>query len=190
MDPGVFTTLFTPIFLIDVDLFTGAGKLSIYESTADDCISRRYAQVGVQIQIAQMTQAPMQSALSVVGGGVSLAGGILSMLLGGGLMGAASGILGAASGIGDGIESAFPQCSVSGSTGTMVDYFSAPKVTSTFYYQTPMDAVHNGRPLCLEKVINTLSGYIKTENAEVDIPATQEERNLIAQYMNSGFYYE
>lgn len=194
LDTSVFHTLLTPVLQIDVDLFTGAGKLAISivrsGSSDSECIARRYAQVGVQIQIAQMTQAPMQSAVSVVGGGLSLAGGLLSMLFGGGAMGAASGILGAASGIGNAIESAFPQCSVSGSTGTMVDYFSAPKVTSYFYYQTPMDVVHNGRPLCQEKVINTLSGYIKTENAEVDIPATQEERNLIAQYMNSGFYYE
>ena len=40
------------------------------------------------------------------------------------------------------------------------------------------------------RTINTLSGYILCDNADPEIPCTEEELREIVSYMNSGFYYE
>ena len=47
-----------------------------------------------------------------------------------------------------------------------------------------------GRPLCEHKVINTLSGYIKCANASIDINGLGNEKDVVNNYLNNGFYYE
>lgn len=158
---------------IRVDLFTGAGDLTILAGT--DIIGRYTCQIGIPMQLAQLTQDIQNSTVSAVGG----VGDLLTLNFGG-----------AASAVGDTINSWMPKVSVMGSTGSAIDYMSSPYVQLEFKRQTPMDAVHNGRPLCQNVTIGSLSGYIKTENAQVDLPCTQEERDTIAAYMDGGFYYE
>jgi hypothetical protein len=109
----------------------------------------------------------------------------------GGALGMLSGnFAGFISGIGNAIHDMQPKLQTSGTMGTSVDYTYSPHIVSEFRYQTPMDATHNGRPLCQNTTIGNLSGYIKTENVDVDLPCTQTERDMIAGYMDGGFYYE
>lgn len=180
---------------IEVDLFTGGGRLQVLAKDTNNNmveIERRYSNFCCPIQIAQMTTNVVDAAISTIGA----VGDALTMA---GVLGATGGaaapitggmVSGMASSVGSAVNSLMPQVNISGSTGSTVDFYGNPRVISSYYYQSPMDATHNGRPLCQQKTINTLSGYIKCENAEVALPATKEERDLIAAYMNGGFYYE
>ena len=158
---------------VTVDLFTGAGDLIIIAGL--DLIGRYTCQIGIPMQLAQLTQDIQGSVVS----GIGAVSNALNLNFGG-----------AASSIGDAINSWIPRVSATGSTGSAIDYMHSPRIQAEFRRQTPMDATHNGRPLCQNVQISTLSGYIKTENADVDLPCTQEERDTIAAYMDGGFYYE
>ena len=162
---------------VGVDLYTGSADLTISATSGGSGreIGRYTCQAGVPIQLAQTTREVMHAA-------VDFASGILSALHGN--------FGGAVSGVGNSLEAMYPKASVMGSTGSSIDYYNQPLLMSEFKLQAPMDPVHNGRPLCQNVSIGSLSGYIKTENAEVDLPCTQEERDMIAAYMDGGFYYE
>lgn len=175
IDPMPFVSSHTMQVRMQVDLFTGASKIIFANSDGSKPYNIQYGTVGVPVQLSQVSQAPMHAVIDVLGGAVAAGYG---------------NVLGFASGVASALEDLMPKAQVSGSTGSAVDFLMHPVIVSEFIYQSPMDAVHNGRPLCQNKVINTLSGYIKCENAEIDIPATQEERDAINAYMNSGFYYE
>lgn len=47
-----------------------------------------------------------------------------------------------------------------------------------------------GRPLCHDKILNTLSGYCKCNNAYIEIAGTKEEAQALINYMNGGFFIE
>lgn len=167
---------------IDIDLFTGKARLDVTAKDPNNVvatISRQYAQFCAPVVISQATQDLIGGALSAVSTGIG------AFALPGGM-----GVLGLASGINSAVNSMMPQVQTKGTTGSNIDFIGTPRVVSQFSYQAPMDDVHNGRPLCMTKTISSLSGYIKCENAEIDIPGTQAERDAINSYMNDGFYYE
>lgn len=60
------------------------------------------------------------------------------------------------------------------------------------YFNQPVeeDNTHFGRPLCKNKTINTLSGYIKVLDGDIDLACTQQERDQIKNYLEGGFFYE
>lgn len=174
IDSRYFTASHSLVIYVKVDFFTGMGRLILSNGTGDK-IMEVSTQVGVPIQLSQFTENyadPVVSALDFVGNILTLD------------------FAGAASNVESAAQSAMPKMMITGSTGSTIDYSTAPCIISEFRYQTPMDVTHNGRPLCSNVQINTLSGYVKTENAEIEIPATQTEREMIANIMNSGFYYE
>ena len=51
------------------------------------------------------------------------------------------------------------------------------------------DIAHRGRPLCQQRMIDDLRGFIMCADADVSIPCTDSERTAINNYLNSGFYY-
>lgn len=47
-----------------------------------------------------------------------------------------------------------------------------------------------GRPLCENRQINTLTGFVKCQAASIALAAPLAEINEVNNYLNSGFYYE
>jgi len=47
-----------------------------------------------------------------------------------------------------------------------------------------------GRPLFANRVINTLSGFVKCGNASIPLNCENSDREIINNYLNSGFYFE
>ena len=174
IDPSYFVNNHSLTLYVYADLFTGIGKLVLLEGNSRRILSMK-SQVGVPVQLAQMAQKPSEALISGIGAVAGIATG---------------NFLGAASGVESAVKSMYPTLAITGSNGASIDYDDVPQIISEFRTQTAMDAAQNGRPLCAPAVINTLSGYIKCENADVDLPCTQEERDKIAAYMNGGFFYE
>lgn len=57
-------------------------------------------------------------------------------------------------------------------------------------YLADEDLTHRGRPLCANKQINTLTGYIVVADGDIDIACNDWEHEQIKNYLESGFYYE
>ena len=47
-----------------------------------------------------------------------------------------------------------------------------------------------GRPVGINQAISNHSGYVQCDNASVDIAGDNSERDVINNYLNTGFYYE
>lgn len=85
-----------------------------------------------------------------------------------------------------------PTQSILGSTGSMAflkhnrsyAFYAFRHGTKDFMTTT------YGRPLCENKQISTLSGFVKCANASISIDGFKSERDKVNSYLNSGFYYE
>lgn len=116
--------------------------------------------------------------------------GVFSAVLGAAGSAANENAAGTISGVIDAIKSAFPHTTVINSSGSIGAYQTRMRLEETFYRQTPMDNTDRGRPLCQIKTINTLSGYVKCEDANLSLSATDAELDAVVSYMNGGFFYE
>lgn len=47
-----------------------------------------------------------------------------------------------------------------------------------------------GKPCCKNLTLGNLTGYIKCDNASIDLPGHGGDKDKINSYLNSGFYYE
>ena len=166
----------TIAFLCDVDLITGTGILRV-TNPAGDIIFKTSAQVGVNAQISQVTQ-------NMTGAGVSILSGAIGLAYGN--------VVGFGQGILSGLENIMPQRQTTGSLGSTAAWEgqAKPEIITTFYHQVASDVTQLGRPLCAPTVINTLSGYIKVENADIDTVASESEKTNIIAFLEGGFFYE
>ena len=160
---------------LDVDLITGGGKITLSNASGNDFPIINYAQLGVPVQLAQITT----DILGAVSGAVGTVGSLLT-----------GNILGAISGIASAAQSLLPQYKTQGSNGSVLNFDQAPELIGEFFSIVDMDNAEHGRPLCARRTISSVPGYIMTESPEVAAPATAAELTKILNYMSGGFFYE
>ena len=174
LDPVWFMDTYSCNLIVKIDRFTGVGEL-IIENSSSAVVYKASAQMGVPVQLAQLTQNLLSSAVSGLGGLVSLATG-----------GITSGI----SGIASAVESSMPQMASNGSNGSKIAYDTVPSITFIHYDIANTDKSHFGAPVCANKMISSLAGFIMCEDPDIDIPSTYQEREEVNKYMTEGFFYE
>lgn len=175
---------------LKVDYITGRAMIRIRtqidDVTHDYEFARRDVQFGVTIQISQIAADRIGAASGVIG----TIGAAVGNLLSGNVLGAISGV---ASGIGSAYQTMQPRVASAGSNDSLAGV-SGANIThtlyQTFYYIVDEDNATCGRPLCQQKTISTVPGYILCANAEISIAGFSTEREEIVRYMNSGFFYE
>ncbi len=160
---------------MDVDLITGAGKLTLANASGNDFPVIQYAQVGVPIQLAQISTDTISGISSVVSAGLGA--------LTGNVIGAVSGIVSAAA-------SMLPQGQTQGGNGAVINYYRDPELIGEFFTIVANDNEEHGRPLCARRTISAVPGYLVIESPQVEAPATAYELEQILAYMSGGFYYE
>lgn len=173
IDPAPFVANNAGAIEIDVDIFTGVAQM--YVATQSSRLFTEISQFGVPIQINQNTA-------NVIGGAVSALSGAVDIALGK--------VVGGAAGIASAIESAFPQVQSKGANGSKVAFMQTPNIVASFRQLVEEDNAQIGRPLCAQRTISGLSGYILCEDADLDTAGTSSEKEQIISFMNSGFYNE
>ena len=141
------------------------------------------AKVGVPIQLAQITRDYLGAAQSAIGG---IAGSVSNFLTGN----VAGGITSAVSGVGNAIQSLVPRAQTMGSSGSFAEFGHAPRLDFQFFRPVNDDNTHHGRPLCQNKTINTLSGFMLIQDGDIGTVGFVEENQEIKTLLESGFYYE
>ena len=170
-----------------IDLITGKCNMRVVisdsQSLVEHVITEVNASIATPIQLNQITGL---SAFDITKAGVSFAGASGS-LIAGNPAGAITGVL---SGIGSLIEGSSPELINSGTNGSF-NILNVPTVLKAlFFIPVDEDIEHRGRPLCQERTINTLSGYVLCSDVELEIPCSADELTRIKTYMEGGFYYE
>lgn len=171
----------------------GAGN--VYKDYVSGDISIPFAVHG---QTADFSKT-IGSGMNVLGG---IAGGITSGVgmgafagpVGMAIGGAAGGLIGGVMGAGRSVSNAGPlfHTQSAGHDGS----FARLAVNSdiilqeTIYHPSGMSSTRLGAPCMQEVTISNLSGYVKCQNASVELNCFESERATVEAYMNSGFYVE
>ncbi len=137
--------------------------------------TERTSQIGVPIQLAQV----MADYVNTIGNGVSA----VSSLITGNISGAISSALNA-------IQCQMPTVSTNGANGASMEVLPPPVVMVENLLITDEDNSEFGKPLCANRTISTLSGYIKCANADHAFGGTLSENQSINNYMRNGFFYD
>ena len=179
-----------------VDYITGQCVFQVFVAdnaagTNRKLVTKTEFLIGVPIQLAQIGRDYLGVAVNAVDTIKSAGMGAVAGYITGGVAGAvAGGIISGANGIYDTIQSSMPQLQTSGSNGSFICAELSTTMTVIHYVVADENIAHKGRPLCENRTINTLSGFIQCAEGDVDIPCFFEEKKQIGQYMISGFYWE
>lgn len=169
-----------------VDLRTGHATMEITcgadIESASHIMSWIQSQVGVHYQVSQVVNKGYGFGNAFMPA-LSTAANILAE----NYAGAAATVAGE---IGNAAAAKIPSATTIGSNGGLDTLRGIPALQYEFKLVVEDDNTHRGKPLCENRVINTLGGYTKVANAYIDIAATQIEKNSIISYMEGGFFYE
>lgn len=125
--------------------------------------------------IAGEIQAGLQRGLDSVGGGQSLLASLKEI----------------AGDIGSAALAAAGTCSSSGSSGGFAALSEMLFIQWYFQRIVNTDDANYGCPLCQNKKINTLSGFILCQNGnDLIVSCTPAERQALCAFMEAGFFYE
>lgn len=172
---------------VDVDLMTGLGILTI---SCNGCIvSRLEAQVGVPVQISQVSRDYVGGITAIAQAGANMAGGVASGMAGN-PAGAVSGIAGGIGSIGDAVKALTPRAQSVGSGGSYAQLRYAWRLDAQFFRPVDEDNAHNGRPLCAMRTPSSLGGYMLVRDGDVATGGTSTEDARVREYLETGFYYE
>ena len=163
----------------DVSMIDGSATFYLVaekdDLSGDFIISRHHSQLGVTIPISIVKS-------DVVGVAGSVLGTVGSLLTGD--------FIGAAAGVGNALSQAIPSPkTLGGLSGYHITNLSAQLVT-TCWMIDDTDNTNHGSPLCENTQINTLSGYVQTQGASLELSSTEKERQAVIAQMDAGFYYE
>lgn len=169
----------------DVDMTTGQGLYKLYTGTLTDganptgaLIASYHTQFSVPIQIGQMG--------ATLANTVSSAVGTIASAASGNVLGAGEGLVQTAQAM------IAPSASINGMQGNKYNFvWNGTVVVSLDIVRTAGEPrPQAGRPCMAQKVLGALSGFIKCGNASVDLYGTDQERDMVNNYLNSGFYME
>lgn len=171
---------------LDIDPITGEGLYILYSSNDDGLVNaaevqRWYAQVGVQIEIAQTKDVGErgQALANLAGIGLNF------------LQGNPGAITQLPAAIGEISRSRNVSGKTIGSAGGWLGMANGQPYLITIHHEVAADDnSHNGRPLCAVHTPASLGGYMMIQDADISIYGTEEEHDIIKETMESGFYYE
>lgn len=173
IDPLALQDVATITLDVSVDMITGVGLLAVV--VKGQRITLTQAQVGIPIQLSQVTR-------DYLGAITSVTGGVLAGLSGN--------YMGVASAIGNATSSLMGQVSTTGCNGGISQLFEPALLTGVFLSVVDEDNEHRGRPLCSVRRISAIPGYIVCADPAPDFAAPQWELDAVRSAMQAGFYYE
>ena len=162
------------------------------QSSSAPMIYTGTAQVGVPVTVSELTRDYLGEVKNQLDMQTGTIGALTSVVMGG--AGAATGVTGSIQSIGsmafDAVRMKYPTVMGGGANGNFLGLHSQCYLQAKFYECVDQNITEIGRPLYKNKTINTLSGFICCSGADVAISGTEEEADIINNYMNSGFFYE
>lgn len=185
LDPAFFQENDSIQIRYNVDLITGKCRAIVdrLRNNAMDFVTEKEFLLGVPIQIAQVGIDYIGAAATSVSSGVSFFGSTMLQNYPGMLSSAAAGIASS-------LDARMPQLETSGANGSFLSSNISTKMVTKFYNIVDEDITHKGRPLCSDRRINELSGYVLCSEGDTDIACFDNERQAIAKYLTTGFFWE
>ena len=172
---------------VHMDVITGVGRLTIYGLNAGEpvhYIKAVPAQIGIQVQLAQVSTNFIGQMSRIVGATLS---GIEALT-------GASEALGKAHGIASAVATASNKVDVTAAGGgvTAVKQESGGRLVldAMFMPVVDEDNAENGRPLCQIRQLGTLPGYQVIQEADISMSGMESERAAVKSLLEGGYYFE
>ena len=184
------------INIYTVDYITGQCLFQIFACRYSDGTGRKLIHkteflIGVPIQLAQIGTDFLGAISTSIKEGGNIASSAITGYIGGGAVGAiAGGIAGAGTGIYNILNSVMPQLETSGINGSFIANGISTILISKYYIVVEEDITHRGRPLCSNRKINTLSGFVMCAEGDIDLNAYDSERREVKRFLTEGFFWE
>ena len=158
----------------NVDCITGMGRLQMGANNAQP-FNIVHAQIGVPIQLAQMTPDVFGALQQSIGStGFEWADNIIKTL---GNVGNAL------------VAKMYPMQTTGSNGGFMAGYYPI-KLTGIFHGVAQENLAEFGAPCCKTLTISTLTGFVLCAHGEFVGPCTDSETDQINAFLTSGFFYE
>lgn len=158
----------------DVDCITGMGRLQMGANSAQP-FNIVHAQIGVPIQLAQMTPPIFNQLQQALGpAGTEWADTLINTI----------------GNVGNALIAKMNPMQTTGSTGGFMSGYYPIKLTGIFHGVASENIAEFGAPCCKTLQIGTLSGYVLCAHGEFDGEAAVTETEEINSYLTSGFFYE
>lgn len=165
-----------------IDALTGRGTIILKANNT--IMNRLESQVGVPIQLSQVTRDFLGAASNILGSVGNIASAIVNPA------GAVGGIIGAGQGIINAVEAMCPRANTIGSGGGFSHLQGTFEIDWQFFRPVNDDLIHNGRPLCQKRRPRDLGGYMLVQDADVPTTGTRAEDEQITAFLQGGFYWE
>lgn len=159
-----------------VDGITGKGFLEVVAN--GQVLNRLEAQIGVPIQLSQVSS-------DYIGAATNIASGISDIATKG-----FGGIAGLASSVGNAIEAIAPRAQTIGSGGAFSHLIGNFELDFQFFRPVDDDNTHYGRPLCKTRQPKNIAGFILVQEGDIGTVGFEAENDQIKAYLEAGFYYE
>lgn len=91
--------------------------------------------------------------------------------------------------VGDMAQRMLPKVNYLSGGGGFSELSNQAKYFARFAVLVDEDLAHRGRPLCANRQLSTIPGFIQVADAEISTTGTEEENNEIRRLMEEGFYY-
>lgn len=158
---------------IYVDVITGKGHLRV--SIDGHLAAEDTAMFAVPIQLAQVTPDWLSAATNLIAGVAAKDAG---------------NIIGAMASVGNALNYATPTPKTQGINGSFLTEIMRPYLSVKNTIIADERRNEFGRPLCQNRTVDTIPGYIKCGAVPDTIPGTAEEKEQIRNYMMEGFFFE
>lgn len=168
---------------VDIDLISGSGRLLVSGEGDGKYIVHAKSQVGVPVQLSQVTYDYVGAATGLFSGVAGMIGSLVSGNIAGAAV-AGSGLIGTAA------NAMRPSVTSIGGNGGYSDLSGRITILAQFYHMPGEDNANAGRPLCETRQLSTLPGYQKIMDGDVVIAGTAGEQAMIKSYLEGGYYYE
>ena len=179
-----------------VDYITGQCLFQVFVSdntagTGRKLIAKTEFLLGVPVQLAQIGRDYLGTAVNAIDAGKQAALGAMTGFVGGGVAGAITGaIASAGSAIYNTIDASMPQLQTSGVNGSFIENELSTILIAIHYVIVDENISHKGRPLCENRTISNLTGFVQCAEGDHNIPCLYEEKKKISEYLIAGFYWE
>lgn len=187
--PGIGQMVLDPSLIVTdslsincaVDMIANQARIRIDAGTG--IVTVQYGQIGVPIQLAQMASKDL-NVLKTMGSG------LIKAAVGGAVAGPAGLAGGMFDLIGSAVENAYPQTTLLSANGSLASLYYTVQLRTVCYLLVDEDNADLGRPLCKTRKLSDVPGYQMIMHADIAIPGTKEENQMIKNYMESGYFYE
>lgn len=165
-----------------IDPITGNAVCRVTSGSAT--LTEVSGQVGVPIQLSQMATdyaGATKTAANTIGGVI---GNIMSGNIGGLIANGVSGVIDTTT------QARIPQMQTSGANGSKLYSSLTPHIMAQCSLVVPENNAHWGRPLCDNRKISDIPGFVMCADPDISFNGTSIEQDGVRQYLTSGIYYE